>query len=57
MAFTFRLERVDGTPAERPTFRTVVPNWRPGDTIRSAGASHSASSKCDPRAGETKNRC
>jgi hypothetical protein len=32
-AFVFRLEREDGTPADPPTFRTAVPNWRAGDTI------------------------
>jgi hypothetical protein len=31
--FTYRLEHEDGTPADPPTFHTVVPNWRPGDTI------------------------
>jgi hypothetical protein len=31
--FAFRLEREDGTPADPPTFRAAVPNWRPGDTI------------------------
>jgi hypothetical protein len=33
MAFTFKLEHEDGTPADPPTLHTVVPNWRPGDTI------------------------
>jgi hypothetical protein len=33
MAFAFRLERADGTPADPPTFKTVVPNWQPGDSI------------------------
>jgi hypothetical protein len=33
MAFLFRLEDEDGTAADPPTFRTAVPNWRPGDTI------------------------
>jgi hypothetical protein len=31
--FTYRLEHEDGTPADPPTFHTVVPTWRPGDTI------------------------
>jgi hypothetical protein len=31
--FNFRLEREDGSPADPPTFHTVVPTWRPGDTI------------------------
>ena len=33
MAFTFKLEREDGTPADPPSFRSVVPRWEPGDTI------------------------
>jgi hypothetical protein len=31
--FLFKLERPDGTPADPPTLRAAVPNWRPGDTI------------------------
>jgi hypothetical protein len=31
--FTYRLEHQDGTPADSPTLYTVVPTWRPGDTI------------------------
>jgi hypothetical protein len=31
--FTFRLELEDGTPADPPTFRAGVPNWRAGDPI------------------------
>ncbi len=33
MAFTFKLETADGAPADPPTFQTVAPLWRPGDTI------------------------
>jgi hypothetical protein len=33
MAFTYRLEQEDGTPADPPTFRTAVPTWRAGDTV------------------------
>ena len=33
MAFTFKLEHEDGTPADPPSFQTSVPTWRPGDTI------------------------
>jgi hypothetical protein len=33
MTFTYRLEQVDGTPADPPTVRTAVPDMRPGDTI------------------------
>jgi hypothetical protein len=33
MAFTFKLEHEDGTPAEPAALRTAVPNWSPGDTI------------------------
>lgn len=31
--FLFRLQRPDGTPADPPTLRAAVPNWRAGDTI------------------------
>ena len=31
--FLFRLETVDGAPAEPPTLEAVVPNWRAGDVI------------------------
>jgi hypothetical protein len=33
MAFTFKLVTVDGAAADPPTFTTVAPQWRPGDTI------------------------
>jgi hypothetical protein len=33
MAFLFRLETIDGTPAEPSTLSSAVPNWRAGDTI------------------------
>jgi hypothetical protein len=33
MAFAYRLEHEDGTPAEPPTFRSAVPNWHAGDVI------------------------
>jgi hypothetical protein len=33
MPFTFKLEHVDGTPADPPVLQTVVPNWSAGDTI------------------------
>jgi hypothetical protein len=32
-AFLYRLEQEDGTPADPPTLKTAVPNWRSGDTI------------------------
>jgi hypothetical protein len=32
-AFAFRLEQVDGTPADPPMVKVSVPNWQPGDTI------------------------
>jgi hypothetical protein len=31
--FLFRLETVEGEPAEPLTLSAAVPNWRPGDTI------------------------
>ena len=33
MAFLFKLEHEDGTPAEPPTVAVAVPNMGPGDTI------------------------
>ena len=33
MAFQFRLEHDDGTPADPPTLKAAVPDWRAGDTI------------------------
>jgi hypothetical protein len=33
MTFTFKLERLDGTPAEPSSFQTTVLSWSPGDTI------------------------
>jgi hypothetical protein len=33
MAFAYRRGHEDGTPADPPTFQTVVPTWRPGDVI------------------------
>jgi hypothetical protein len=31
--FLFRLETVDGAPAEPPTLSAAVPNWKAGDMI------------------------
>jgi hypothetical protein len=33
MAFIFKLEQEDGTPADPPRLDTAVPNWSAGDTI------------------------
>jgi hypothetical protein len=33
MAFTFKLEHEDGTPADPPMLHTAVPTWEAGDTI------------------------
>jgi hypothetical protein len=33
MAFTYRLEKEDGTPADPPVLHTAVPMWQAGDTI------------------------
>jgi len=30
---TFKLVTVDGAPADPPSFQTVAPLWRPGDSI------------------------
>jgi len=33
MAFTYRLEKEDGAPADPPVLHTAVPTWSVGDTI------------------------
>jgi hypothetical protein len=33
MTVTFKLERLDGTPAEPASFKTTILNWQPGDRI------------------------
>jgi hypothetical protein len=33
MAFTYKLEQENGTPADPPTLRTAVPTWNVGDSI------------------------
>ena len=35
--FLFRLETVDGAPAEPPTLEAAGPNWRAGDVIPLGG--------------------
>jgi hypothetical protein len=37
MAFIYRLELEDGSPADPPTFRTAVPTWSAADTIPLGG--------------------
>jgi hypothetical protein len=32
-AFTFRLERLDGRPADPPVLNAAVPDWKVGDEI------------------------
>jgi hypothetical protein len=31
--FLFRLETLEGTPADPPTLASPVPNWKAGDTF------------------------
>jgi hypothetical protein len=31
--FTFRLLNPDGTPADKPTFKSSEPNWHVGDKV------------------------
>jgi hypothetical protein len=35
--FLFRLETVDGAPADPATVSVAVPNWRTGDTLHTRG--------------------
>jgi hypothetical protein len=37
MAFLFKLERTDGSPAEPSTLSAAVPDWQPGHTIALGG--------------------
>jgi hypothetical protein len=37
MTFTFRLERLDGTPADSSTLETTELAWAPGDRIPLGG--------------------
>ena len=39
LAFMYRLELEDGTPADPPTYRCAVPTVRPGDVIPVPGRS------------------
>jgi hypothetical protein len=43
MTVTFKLERLDGTPAEPPSIETTVLAWSPGATIHSRRAGRSRS--------------
>jgi hypothetical protein len=33
VTYHFKLEKPDGTPADPPTFRSLILDWRVGDTI------------------------
>jgi hypothetical protein len=44
MAFTFKLEHPDGAPADPPTLRSAVPNWRSATRSRSVPVSRRCSS-------------
>ena len=57
MAFQFRLEHEDGTPADPATLKAAVPDWRPGDTIPLGRGRLSASSRSGPEAIPTTTRC
>ncbi len=37
--FLFRLETVEGQPAEPQTLSVAVPNWQPGDVVHTRGKS------------------
>jgi hypothetical protein len=47
MAFTFRREQEDGTPADPPVLHTAVPNWQAADNF--AGRGEDASRDRDSR--------
>ena len=37
MAFMFKLENEDGVPADPPTLKTAIPDWKARDTIPLGG--------------------
>jgi hypothetical protein len=49
MTFNVKLERADGTPAEPPTIKSTVTNWRVGTRSRSAAIGRFASSASSSR--------
>jgi hypothetical protein len=42
MTVTLKLERLDGTPADPPSFKTTVLAWKPATRSRSAATGCSA---------------
>jgi hypothetical protein len=50
--FLFRLETVEGEPAEPPTLSAAVPNWKPGDMIPLGGRTLRVVGKRDDEADE-----
>jgi hypothetical protein len=54
--FLFRLETVDGVPAEPQTVTVAVPNWRAGDTLHIRGRALRVIGKRDDDA-DTSRRC
>jgi hypothetical protein len=56
MAFQFRLEHDDGSPADPPTLKAAVPNWRAGDTIPVGGKALRVIDVRSPES-QTESRC
>jgi hypothetical protein len=52
MTHIFKLERLDGTPADPPSFKTTVLAWNPGDTIPDLGGPDAAGRSRPRRRGE-----
>jgi hypothetical protein len=56
MAFVFKLEHEDGTPADPPEHHTAVPNWSVGDTIPLGGKALRVIDVRSPES-QTESRC
>lgn len=56
MAFQFRLENEEGTPANPPTLKAAVPDWRAGDTIPVGGKALRVIDVRSPES-QTESRC
>jgi hypothetical protein len=57
MAFSYKLEQPDGTPADPPTLRSAVSSWHAGDSIRLAGVVRCACSTCGSATSRATIRC
>jgi hypothetical protein len=57
MAFTYKLENEDGTPADPPRSELPFPHGSPATRSHSAQAGHFASAEHGPQEGQKKTWC